>query len=133
MTTVPGRVPDRDRRPVRVRTRGHRSHKAIDAQERKDCLTLRKDFLDHAGPLTHTVVHGHSITDSRLPEVVGSRIGLDTGAYGTGRLTALIIDPAANGVEFVCTTETETGIMLETVDPVLPPGNGSAPNYSRLP
>jgi serine/threonine protein phosphatase 1 len=53
--------------------------KPVDAQDRKDCLTIRKGFLDHEGPLSHTVVHGHSITDSKLPEVVGSRIALDTG------------------------------------------------------
>lgn len=105
----------------------------VGAQDRKDCLTIRKGFLDYTGPLTHTVVHGHSITDSRKPEIVGQRIALDTGAYGTGRLTALIADPEADGLEFACTVETETGIMLETVHPILMPGNGVPPNYSRLP
>jgi serine/threonine protein phosphatase 1 len=107
--------------------------KAIDAQDRKDCLTIRKGFLEYAGPLTHTVVHGHSITDSTKPEIVGQRIALDTGAYGTGRLTALIVDPAADGIEFACAVETETGIMLEAVDPELLPGSGVVPNHLRLP
>jgi serine/threonine protein phosphatase 1 len=85
----------------------------VDAQERKDCLTIRKGFLDHEGPLSHTVVHGHSITDSKLPEVVGSRIALDTGAYATGHLTALIIDPAADGLEFACTAQSDGRISVQ--------------------
>ncbi|MBO1905337.1 metallophosphoesterase [Microvirga sp. 3-52] len=89
------------------------SGKPVDAQNRKDCLTIRKGFLDYPGPLSHTVVHGHSITDSKLPEVVGSRIALDTGAYATGRLTALIIDPAADGLEFACTAQSNGRISVQ--------------------
>lgn len=77
--------------------------RTIDAQDRKDCLTIRKGFLDYEGPLSHTVVHGHSITESLMPEIAGHRIALDTGAYRTGRLTALIIDPATDGLEYACT------------------------------
>jgi serine/threonine protein phosphatase 1 len=36
------------------------------------------------------VVHGHTI--SERVEAAGSRIGIDTGAYATGRLTALGIE-----------------------------------------
>jgi serine/threonine protein phosphatase 1 len=44
-------------------------------------------------------VHGHTI----LPEplVAGGRIGVDTGAYATGRLTAALV--GAGGVEFIST------------------------------
>jgi serine/threonine protein phosphatase 1 len=44
-------------------------------------------FLDHAGDFGAVVVHGHTITakvDFRT-----NRIGIDTGAYSSGRLTAL--------------------------------------------
>lgn len=91
--------------------------RSIDTQDRKDCLTIRQGFLDHAGPLSHIVVHGHSITDSKLPEVVGSRIAIDTGAYGTGRLTALIIDPATDVIEFACTQSSEKGISVNSAGP----------------
>jgi serine/threonine protein phosphatase 1 len=87
-----------------------------DAQDRKDYLTIRKGFLDCPGPLSH-VVHGHTITESRLPEIVGSRVAIDTGAYGTGRLTALILDPAADGLEFAWTLETGSRIAVEAVSP----------------
>ena len=36
------------------------------------------------------VVHGHTVT--RAPEVRGNRIGIDTGAYASGMLTALGIE-----------------------------------------
>jgi serine/threonine protein phosphatase 1 len=89
----------------------------VDAQDRKECLTIRRGFLDHEGPLSHTVVHGHSITDSKLPEVIGHRIAIDTGAYATGRLTALIIDPAADGLEYACALQSEGGVAVAPVEP----------------
>ncbi|WP_262268401.1 metallophosphoesterase [Microvirga yunnanensis] len=85
----------------------------IDAQDRKGCLTIRKGFLDHTGPLSHVVIHGHTITESRLPEVSENRIALDTGAYGTGRLTTLIIDPTTDGLEFACTAHSDGRISVE--------------------
>lgn len=87
--------------------------KPIAAQDRKDCLAIRKGFLDCPGPLSHVVVHGHTITESRLPEVSENRIALDTGAYGTGRLTTLIIDPAADGLEFACTAQSDGRISVQ--------------------
>jgi serine/threonine protein phosphatase 1 len=45
------------------------------------------------------VVHGHTILPQ--PIVEAGRIGVDTGAYATGRLTAALI--GAGGVEFVST------------------------------
>ena len=44
-------------------------------------------FLGHAGSHGAVVVHGHTITDA--PEMTHNRIGIDTGAYKSGRLTAL--------------------------------------------
>ncbi|MFL6733835.1 MAG: hypothetical protein ACJ8EY_03980 [Sphingomicrobium sp.] len=37
-----------------------------------------------------TVVHGHTITDA--PDVRANRIGIDTGCYSSGRLTALVLE-----------------------------------------
>jgi serine/threonine protein phosphatase 1 len=36
------------------------------------------------------VIHGHTISDE--PEDCGNRIGIDTGAFVTGRLTALVLE-----------------------------------------
>ncbi|URW74456.1 metallophosphoesterase [Sphingomonas donggukensis] len=56
-------------------------------QKPKDLRWIRGAFLDHAEPHGGIVVHGHTIS----PEVDAqpNRIGIDTGAYETGRLTAL--------------------------------------------
>jgi serine/threonine protein phosphatase 1 len=39
------------------------------------------------------VVHGHTI--SGMPELQSNRIGIDTGAFATGRLTCLVLDGEA--------------------------------------
>lgn len=51
---------------------------------------IRDEFLDHPGPHPRIVVHGHTIT----PQVEwrGHRIGIDTGAYASGELTALALE-----------------------------------------
>ena len=48
---------------------------------------IREPFLSHKGDLGHVVVHGHTIEDE--PVLRRNRIGIDTGAYASGRLTAL--------------------------------------------
>lgn len=66
---------------------GVRPHTALDQQHTDDLRWIRSSFLDHGRPLEKMVVHGHTITDQvdRQPH----RIGIDTGAYQTGRLTAI--------------------------------------------
>lgn len=62
-------------------------------QRRSDLLWIRNRFLDHGEPFSHVVVHGHTIFDE--VEDAGTRIGIDTGAYRTGRLTALVLEGSA--------------------------------------
>ena len=52
-----------------------------------DLRWIREPFLDHSGPLEKIIVHGHTITPE--VEMRSNRIGIDTGAYASGRLTAL--------------------------------------------
>ena len=56
-------------------------------QSESDLTTIRKDFLDNARDLDRWVVHGHTPVD--FPRAEGRRIGIDTAAFRTGRLTAL--------------------------------------------
>lgn len=63
---------------------------SLRAQTRDDVLWIRGEFLDHAKPSTSIVVHGHSWADDRAI-VLPHRIGIDTGAYDTGVLTAVHI------------------------------------------
>ena len=64
----------------------------IDRQRESDLLWIRDRFL--AAPDDHgaIIVHGHTVVDE--PEVRANRIGIDTGAYATGRLTCLVLDGA---------------------------------------
>lgn len=57
-------------------------------QTETDLLWIRQGFLDAPGPFEKVVVHGHTWLDAR-PQLLEHRIGLDTGAYATGVLTAL--------------------------------------------
>ena len=59
----------------------------LEDQSRTDLRWIRSPFLDHGRPLAKMVVHGHTIADDL--DVQPHRIGIDTGAYATGRLTAI--------------------------------------------
>ena len=56
-------------------------------QSISDLRWIREPFLSHEGDHGYMVVHGHTISEQ--PEVRPNRIGIDTGAYLHGRLTAL--------------------------------------------
>ncbi len=66
---------------------------ALDAQSPADLRWIREPFLAHGGDLGAVVVHGHTI--SAEVETRAHRIGLDTGAYASGRLTALGLEGSA--------------------------------------
>lgn len=59
-------------------------------QKRSDLLWIRRGFLDHEGALEKVVVHGHTIFDHVMD--CGNRIGIDTGAFRSGVLTALVLE-----------------------------------------
>lgn len=62
----------------------------LSGQTQNDMLWIREPFLDSRRDHGAVVVHGHSITAS--PTLRGNRIGIDTGAYRTGQLTALRLE-----------------------------------------
>ena len=59
-------------------------------QKDHDLMWIRDDFLESDADFGRVVVHGHSIR--RQPDIRLNRIGIDTGAYVTGRLTCLVLD-----------------------------------------
>ncbi|WP_432201026.1 metallophosphoesterase family protein [Erythrobacter sp. W53] len=65
----------------------------LDDQRRKDLLWIRERFLRSTEPLSHVIVHGHTIFED--VEDCGTRIGIDTGAFRTGILTALVLEGSA--------------------------------------
>jgi len=60
-------------------------------QSVEDLIWIRKEFTGSDRDFGARIVHGHSPV--RKPEIKRNRIGLDTGAVWTGRLTAALIDP----------------------------------------
>jgi serine/threonine protein phosphatase 1 len=62
----------------------------LEQQTEEDMLWIREPFLSDTRPLPKVVVHGH--TPSRNVHADQRRIGIDTGAYLTGVLTALRLE-----------------------------------------
>ena len=62
----------------------------ISEQKRSDLLWIRDRFLSHEGPLDKVVVHGHTIFNKVMD--CGNRIGIDTGAFRSGVLSALVLE-----------------------------------------
>ncbi len=68
----------------------------IDNQAVRDLVWIRDEFLYATANFGKIVVHGHTVTD----EVVfrSNRIGIDTGAYRSGRLSCLVLEGTSRRV-----------------------------------
>lgn len=75
----------------------------LQRQEASKLLNIRGRFLKKPHGLPFTVVHGHTPTDGR-PRLGPGRVGVDTGAYYTGILTAVVIEPDQGGRRFISVT-----------------------------
>lgn len=62
----------------------------LEQQRDEDLLWIRDEFLQSEASFGRIVVHGHTI--SRDPDVRRNRIGIDTGAFLSNRLTALVAE-----------------------------------------
>lgn len=69
---------------------GVRPGVAIEAQDSRDLLWIREEFLESRADHGAMVIHGHSATE--VVQERRNRIGIDTGAYWTGCLTALCLE-----------------------------------------
>lgn len=63
---------------------------ALERQSPEDLLWIREEFLASKKSHGKIIVHGHSPTPE--PQVKPNRIGIDTGAYYTKRLTCLVLE-----------------------------------------
>jgi len=70
---------------------GIRPSVPLSRQKAEDLLWIRGPFLDHVDRFEKRIVHGHSWIEA-APEIYDNRIGLDTGAFATGILTAIRIE-----------------------------------------
>lgn len=71
----------------------------LDRQTESDMLWIRREFLHSTADHGKIVVHGHTIAEQ--PEIRPNRIGIDTGAFATNRLTALVLEGTDR--RFLCT------------------------------
>ena len=62
----------------------------LSEQKPSDLRWIRDEFVDQRGDLEKVIIYGHTIYDE--VEERGSRIGIDTGAYASGKLTALALE-----------------------------------------
>lgn len=84
----------------------------LSEQTKHDLRWIREPFLSWEGQHEKLVVHGHTIHEE--PQDKGNRIGIDTGAYNTGRLTCLVLEGTSR--RFIEAVEDEDGAI--TVGPL---------------
>jgi serine/threonine protein phosphatase 1 len=72
----------------------------LENQRESDLLWIREEFLDSTVNFGRIIVHGHTPTET--PDIRPNRIGIDTGAYMTGNLTALVLEERSR--RFLSTT-----------------------------
>ena len=75
---------------------GVRPGVALDQQTEQDLLYIRREFLDWDGAFEKVIVHGH--TPAKTPQLTPFRLGIDTGAYATGVLTAIRLEDCSQRI-----------------------------------
>ena len=63
---------------------------AFDAQRHDDLIWIRQEFLDYPGLHPKVIVHGHTPADE--VEVMPNRVNVDTRAFASGTLSAIMVD-----------------------------------------
>ncbi len=79
----------------------------LDQQRTGDLRWIREPFTSHRESFGPVVVYGHTIYER--PEIGSNRIGIDTGAYQSGRLTAIGLE----GTNRWLIEATETGGTID--------------------
>lgn len=82
---------------------------SLEDQKRSDKLWIREPFLRHEAAHSHMVVHGHTMMEDIQEKP--NRIGIDTGAYRFGRLTALALE--GDSKRYIQAVETDGTFSVE--------------------
>ncbi|MBO6900200.1 MAG: serine/threonine protein phosphatase [Rhizobiaceae bacterium] len=69
---------------------------ALEDQQPDDLIWIREPFLSNPALHPKVIVHGH--TPVAEPEIMPNRVGVDTGAYRSGVLSALVIEGRQKGI-----------------------------------
>jgi serine/threonine protein phosphatase 1 len=103
--TLPLKVSDQKRLFVHA---GIRPGISTANQSETDLLWIREPFLSSEIPHALFVVHGHTPTKSRLPDLRSNRLNIDTGACFGGELTAAAFTAEKTGPEFFVNSRGDT-------------------------
>lgn len=71
---------------------------SLDDQDEQDLMWVRGEFLNSRHDHGKIIVHGHS--PSTAPDAQLNRIGIDTGAFASGKLTCLVLQGKKRGFLF---------------------------------
>lgn len=82
---------------------GIRPYRPLETQKLQDLRWIREPFLSFTGDHGYVVVHGHTITPE--PEILPNRIGIDTGAFMSGRLTGLGLEDTERWLIEACESD----------------------------
>lgn len=94
---------------------GLRPGVALADQRVFDLLWIRESFLRSRRSLGKLFVHGHTPTKDDQPEVRSNRVGLDTGAYSSGVLTAAICDQTeTEPIAYLQSANSQSGPSIDT-------------------
>jgi serine/threonine protein phosphatase 1 len=86
----------------------------LENQSLKDLRWIREQFLLYSRPHSHFVVHGHTIYEQ--PALYANRIGIDTGAFQSGRLTALVLEGTGRRLIETHVTDGVVGVSAREVE-----------------
>lgn len=75
---------------------GVRPGVALRRQDPDDLIWIRHEFTKSTADHGAIIVHGHTISDH--VSIMQNRIGIDTGAYRTGRLSAVALDETGHRI-----------------------------------
>lgn len=83
---------------------------ALKQQQGQDLRWIREPFLSFEGAHSHVIVHGHTIYGRAV--IRPNRIGIDTGAFDSGRLTALVLEGTGRRLIETKVRKTKGGIRV---------------------
>ncbi|MFT4027693.1 MAG: metallophosphoesterase family protein [Novosphingobium sp.] len=92
---------------------GIRPGVALEDQETRDLRWIRGAFTDSRADHGLVVVHGHTITET--PDLRPNRIGLDTGAYYSGKLTALRLEGEERALLETCENDGRIDVEMRSI------------------
>jgi serine/threonine protein phosphatase 1 len=85
---------------------GVNPERSLDAQDDADLIWIREPFLSDERDYGRLIVHGHTPTNSGMPDLRANRLNIDTGAVYGRALTAAVFDSGkTNPIAFLHANE----------------------------